>query len=62
MTVKDLGELLNVTPRTVQNRIYQQSLPFPVFKLADTGEWVAHVSDVASHIDTQREQAAKLMQ
>jgi hypothetical protein len=62
MNVSDMGKLLNVTQRSVLNRIYKQAMPFPVFKLADSGEWVAHVSDVASHIDTQRDQAAKLMQ
>lgn len=62
LNVADMSKLLNVTPRSVQNRIYKQSMPFPVFKLADSGEWVAHISDVASHIDTQRDEAAKLMQ
>ncbi len=62
MTVPDMSKLLNVTPRSVLNRIYKKDLPFPVFKLADSGEWVAHVSDVALHIDTQREEAAKMMQ
>ncbi|MDH4449914.1 MAG: pyocin activator PrtN family protein [Rhodoferax sp.] len=62
MTVADMSRLLNLTPRSVQNRIYKKDLPFPVFKLADSGEWVAHVSDVALHIDTQREEAAKMMQ
>lgn len=61
MTVADMGKLLNLTPRSVQNRIYKKDLPFPVFKLADSGEWVAHVSDVATHIDNQRDEAAKAM-
>ena len=62
MTVADMSRLLNLTPRSVRNRIYKKDLPFPVFKLADSGEWVAHVSDVAQHIDTQREEAAKMIQ
>jgi hypothetical protein len=62
MTVADMSKLLNLSPRSVQNRIYKKDMPFPVFKLADSGEWVAHVSDVATHIDTQREEAAKMMQ
>lgn len=62
MNVSDLGALLNMTQRTVQNRIYKRTMPFPVFKLADSGEWVAHISDVAQHIDTQREEATKAMQ
>ena len=62
LNVADMAQLLNVTQRSVQNRIYKHAMPFPVFKLADSGEWVAHVSDVAIHIDTQREEAAKIMQ
>jgi hypothetical protein len=62
MTVAEMSKLLNLSPRSVQNRIYKKDMPFPVFKLADSGEWVAHVSDVATHIDTQREEAAKMMQ
>jgi hypothetical protein len=62
MNVADISSLLNMTQRTVQNRIYKHTMPFPVFKLADSGEWVAHISDVATHIDTQREEATKAMQ
>lgn len=62
MTVAAMSNLLNMTPRSVQNRIYAKTMPFPVFKLADSGEWVAHVSDVATHIDTQRKAAQIAMQ
>lgn len=62
MTVKAQANLLNMTPRTVQNRIYAKTMPWPVFKMADSGEWVAHVSDVAAHIDNQRQTAQKSMQ
>jgi hypothetical protein len=62
MTVAEMSRLLNLSPRSVQNRIYKKDMPFPVFKLADSGEWVAHVSDVAAHIDTQRSEAQKQMQ
>lgn len=62
MTIADLSRLLNVTPRSVQNRIYKKDMPFPIFKIADSGEWVAHVSDVATHIDAQRDEATKAMQ
>lgn len=61
MSVADMGNLLNLTQRSVLNRIYKHTMPFPVFKLADSGEWVAHISDVATHIDTQREAATKSM-
>lgn len=61
MSVADMGSLLNMTQRSVLNRIYKKAMPFPVFKLADSGEWVAHISDVATHIDNQREEAEKAM-
>ena len=53
MTVADMSR--------VQNRIYKNSMPFPVFKLADLGERVAHISEVDMHIDQQREEATKAM-
>lgn len=59
MTVSQVAKLLNIDPRTAQNKIYKKTLPFPMFKLGDSGDWVAHISDVAGYIDTQRESAAK---
>jgi hypothetical protein len=61
MNLAQLSALLNLTPRSLQNKIYKKDLPFPVFKFGEFGEWVAHVSDVATHIDTQRDAAAKAM-
>jgi hypothetical protein len=61
MNVAQLSDLLNLTPRSLQNKIYKKDLPFPVFKFGDFGEWVAHVSDVATHIDRQREEALKTL-
>lgn len=60
LDMKSLASLMNVTERSVQNKIYKKALPFPTFKIADSGEWVAHVSDVAAYIDAQREEALKL--
>lgn len=62
LNVAQLAKLLNIEERTLQNRIYRKDLPFPVFKVAGTGEWVAHVSDVAAHIDEQRAAAIKALQ
>ena len=59
MTVTQVAKILNVDPRTIQNKIYKKDIPFPMFKLGDSGGWSAHVSDVANYIDTQRESAAK---
>ena len=52
MRLKELAELLNLSPRTVQNRIYDQTLPIKTFKLGN--DFVAHIDDVAAHIDQQR--------
>lgn len=57
LDMKHLASLLNLTERSVQNRIYKRAMPFPTFKMADTGDWVAHVSDVAAYIDAQRDEA-----
>lgn len=57
--IGDIAKLLSVSIRSVQNKIYKAALPFPTFKLADSGEWVAHVSDVAAYIDKERDTAAK---
>lgn len=53
----EVAALLSIDPRTAQNKIYAHRMPFPMFKLGDSGDWVAHVSDVAKYIDDQREAA-----
>lgn len=53
------ARLLNMQPRSLLNRIYAKKTPFPMFQLEGSSEWCAHVSDVASHIDSTREAAAK---
>ena len=62
MNMADLAKLLSIGTRSLQNLIYRGALPFPVFKLADSGEWVVHVTDVAKHIDEQREAAIRALQ
>jgi len=57
--INDIAALLNISPRSVQNKIYRNEMPFPTFKMADGGEWQAHISDVAAYIDQQRENARR---
>jgi hypothetical protein len=59
LNLGEISSLLSINPRTAQNRIYEKRMPFPVFKLGDSGDWVAHISDVAQYIDDQRNAAAK---
>ncbi len=62
LNLGEIAAILSIDPRTAQNKIYARKMPFPVFKLGDSGEWQAHVSDVALYIDQQRDEAAKLLQ
>jgi len=57
LNLTEIASLLSIEPRTAQNRIYAKRMPFPVFKLGESGDWVAHISDVAEYIDGQREAA-----
>lgn len=59
LNLAEVSKLLSIEPRTAQNRIYAHRMPFPMFKLGESGDWVAHVSDVAKYIDEQREAALK---
>lgn len=59
LNLGEIASLLSISPRTAQNKIYEHRLPFPVFKLGDSGDWVAHISDVAKYIDEKREEAMK---
>lgn len=59
MHLKQMASLLNVGERAVQNKIYAKTMPFPVFKLDGSSEWVAHVVDVASYIDHLHEKAQR---
>ena len=61
LNLSEVAQLLNLAPRSLQNKIYAQQLPFPMFKLGDSGDWSAHISDVAGYIDEQREAALKAL-
>jgi len=60
MTLKDVADIMGITERTAENKVYAQEFPIPVFKLGS--KWVAHVHDVANHIDAQRAGAITLLQ
>lgn len=59
LNLSEVAALLSLEPRSVQNKIYKHAMPFPVFKLGDSGDWMAHISDVARYIDEQRDAAMK---
>lgn len=59
LNLAEIAGLLSLDPRSAQNKIYKRQMPFPVFKLGASGDWVAHISDVAQYIDGQRDAAAK---
>lgn len=50
--VKDLATLMGVEPRTIENQIHRGAFPIKTFKLGSKP--VAHIQDVANHIDTCR--------
>lgn len=54
LRLSEVADLLSLGARTVQNKIYKKDLPFPMFKLGESGEWVAYIPDVAAYIDAQR--------
>ncbi len=57
MTLGELCPLLGINERTAKNQICSKSFPVPAFKSGS--QWVAHVQDVASYIDRQRDEAQK---
>ncbi len=61
LNVEEICGLLNVQRPSLMNRIYANKLPFAVFQIEGSAEWCAHVSDVAAHIDQQREEASKIV-
>jgi len=60
MSLEQVAELLGVGARTLENKIYAQECPVPMFKLGS--KWSAHVADVAAYIDAQRAAATNLLQ
>lgn len=57
MTLEQVAKFLGVTPRTLENQIYGERCPIPMFKVGS--RYAAHISDVARYIDEQREAATK---
>lgn len=61
MSIEKVSDLTGLNKRTIENRIYDQTFPIPMFKLAGA-TWHAHVADVAKYIDKQRAGATDLLQ
>ncbi|MFN7883091.1 MAG: pyocin activator PrtN family protein [bacterium] len=57
MPLRRVAKLLGIGERTAQNKVYDNSLGMPAFKLG--ADWVVHVEDVARHIDALRDSAKK---
>lgn len=59
VSLKHMATLLNIGERSVLNKIYSHTMPFPVFQVAGSTAWSAHVQDVAKYIDELREKAQR---
>jgi hypothetical protein len=59
MPLRRVAKLLGIGERTAQNKVYDNSLGMPAFKLG--ADWVVHVEDVARHIDAQRAAAMDVL-
>lgn len=57
ISTAQLADILGITERTLENKIYKEESPVPMFKVGN--KYVAHITDVASYIDAQRESARK---
>lgn len=55
LTATEVAELLDINERTLENQIYAERCPIPMFKMGS--KWAAHVADVAEHIDRKRAEA-----
>lgn len=55
LTGPEVADLLGITERTLENQIYEQRCPIPMFKVGS--KWAAHITDVAVYIDRQRADA-----
>jgi hypothetical protein len=60
MPAKGVADLLGITERTLENQIYAERCPVPMFKVGS--KYAAHVTDVAAYIDSQRAGAIELLQ
>jgi len=59
MTAAQVAELLGIGERSLENQIYAERCPIPMFKVGN--KFAAHISDVADYIDSQRAEARKAM-
>ena len=57
MSLEEVAELLEITPRSLENQIYADRCPIPMFKVGS--KFKAHIADVAAYIDAQREAVLK---
>lgn len=52
MTLEQVAEIMGLAARSLENKIYANECPIPMFKLGN--KWHGHVSDMAGYIDNQR--------
>lgn len=57
LTLDQLAALMGLDARSLQNKVYANECPFPVFTVGT--KWHATVNDVSAYIDAQRNDAAK---
>ena len=60
MTLEQVASLMGLGARTLENKIYAEDCPLPMFKLGS--KWHGHVADVAAYIDSQRALARKQLE
>lgn len=49
MTAAQVADLLGITERSLENQIYAERCPIPMFKVGS--KYAAHITDVAGHVD-----------
>ena len=59
MTLDQVADLMGLAPRSLENKIYAEECPIPMFKIGN--KWHAHIGDVAGYIDAQRATATDLL-
>ena len=57
MSLDEVAELMGITPRSLENQIYAERCPIPMFKVGT--KYAAHIADVANYIDSQRAAALR---
>lgn len=60
MPAAEVAGLMGITERSLENRIYREDCPIPMFKVGN--KFAAHITDVAAYIDSQRAAALELLQ